>query len=862
MRLSPLLISLSVLTLVACSDAAKSGDEDGPSGGTTDAGDSGDPGTTDPNGEGVDADGDGFTEDEDCDDADATVNPAAVEVCDGIDNDCNDATDDADDGLDRSTATTWYGDSDGDDYGTADVEVVACAQPMGTADNALDCDDDRDEVNPGAPEVCDDLDNDCNGAVDDDDPGLSTDSAGTWYADVDSDGYGDATSATVACVQPSNTVDDDSDCDDGDAAVNPMASEVCDGIDNDCNGDIDDDDDGIDTSTQTIYYADGDTDGYGDDTDAGTAYCTPPSGVVTDNTDCDDASGAVNPGATEVCDAADVDENCNGTADDADGTVDPASQTAYYPDADSDGYGDASDPGTLSCEVPSGLLTDNTDCDDAVTAVNPGATELCNGVDDDCDSGTSEAGMVSWEDTAGTVSDVSSTFTGTSSSPTAYTSTADGTLWFCDGTFYTSLTLAHSVDIAVASGSVALDGADTDRVVTIETDGMDVTLTDVTVQAGSADFGGGLLCNAAGTSVSLSGVTVTDCEAQSGGGIANAGCELDLLESTVSNNVSSEALGGGGGLLFEESIGTLTESFVQDNTSAGWAGGIAVWGGSSVTVDSTLVDGNDASLQGGGADVFGGSSLICTGDLSATEGFTNNVSGLAGGAISIDEGSGANTVTASTCDFGTLAGGDDSSPEDIAVYDSTGTDDFDVAYLAGDDASFSCASGTCGTSVEHILGTTSFADFTTPSSYYRGNLFEVAGTPTLDAFDMYVDVTTSCTVDAYVHVSTDGGTTWSVLWSDEVATVAGDLFAVSGPVGLPLNDGEWVAVGFGWDTASCGSVTYWGYDETIGTNIGIGTFQGLSSSNSYGGYDPTFTSWSAFTTVTYGYDMVLAVTEL
>ena len=277
-----------------------------------------------PGNESPDVDKDGFTvADGDCDDTNATVNPDADEICDGIDNDCDTAIDDNDDSLDLSTATAFFADTDADTYGDPDAETLACEAPAGFVADNTDCDDAEAAVNPSGDEVCDDVDNDCDGAIDDDDDSLDLASAGTWYPDDDTDTYGDADAAIQACVQPADTVTDGSDCDDSEADINPGATEICNTVDDDCDGAVDDDDPDLDLSTASTFYADTDTDTFGDP-DAPEVACLQPTGTVLDNTDCDDTDGSVYPGATEIPDDG-ADNDCDPTTPDVSGggTFDP-----------------------------------------------------------------------------------------------------------------------------------------------------------------------------------------------------------------------------------------------------------------------------------------------------------------------------------------------------------------------------------------------------------------------------------------------------------------------------------------------------------------------------------------------------------
>ncbi len=192
----------------------------------------------------VDADGDGASAAEDCDDSDATVHPGAAERCDGVDNDCDGAVDDDDTGLDPASAQAGFADADGDGFGDPDAPVVACVLPAGVVSEGTDCDDRDAAVHPGATERCDPLgtDEDCDGLVDDADDSLALSSTTAWYPDADGDGFGAAEATAVrACVPPDAAhVDDSRDCNDAVAAVHPGARELCDdAVDTACDGNLD-----------------------------------------------------------------------------------------------------------------------------------------------------------------------------------------------------------------------------------------------------------------------------------------------------------------------------------------------------------------------------------------------------------------------------------------------------------------------------------------------------------------------------------------------------------------------------------------------------------------------------------------------
>jgi hypothetical protein len=327
----------------------------------------------------ADGDGDGFAACKECDDTNAEVNPDASEVCDGADNDCDTLVDDADDSLDGSTTSSFYADADTDGFGDPGAVLQACSAPTGSVTDSSDCDDGDAGVNTSAQEICDGADNDCDGLTDTDDDSVDLSTTATYYADVDGDGYGDPDFSTLSCELPTGYSADATDCDDGSAAVNPGASEICDSKDNNCDG-LTDDSSATDAKT---YYADADGDSYGDPSSTAKS-CSRPSGYIGNKKDCDDTDSAVNPDESEVCNG--VDDDCDG---DIDG--DAIDAVTYYDDADGDGYGDES-ASTTSCTAPSGTVTDATDCEDADASISPGATETCDGIDDDCSGAIDDGG--------------------------------------------------------------------------------------------------------------------------------------------------------------------------------------------------------------------------------------------------------------------------------------------------------------------------------------------------------------------------------------------------------------------------------------------------------------------------------------
>ncbi len=294
----------------------------------------------------------------DCNDNNASINPSASEVCNTFDDDC--------DGLvnEGVSFVTYFADLDGDGFGNPNNSQSACSPVIGFVTNSADCNDSNTLVNSGAIELCNLIDDNCNGQVNE---GLVF---SNYYIDSDLDGYG-AGAAINSCTPIfGNYVTNNLDCNNSNANIRPNAMEICNGIDENCNNLIDD---GL---TFINYYLDSDGDGYG----AGTAInsCSNlGAGYSTNNTDCNNNNPNIRPNAVETCNA--IDDNCNNLIDDGITFVN------YYLDTDGDGYGAGTAINSCS-SLGAGYVTNNSDCNNTSAAIRPGATEICNTIDDNCNN--------------------------------------------------------------------------------------------------------------------------------------------------------------------------------------------------------------------------------------------------------------------------------------------------------------------------------------------------------------------------------------------------------------------------------------------------------------------------------------------
>lgn len=320
-------------------------------------------------------------------------------------------------------SVVYYSDADGDGYGTNTKIFKGCYQPIGYIMAGGDCNDSDAAINPGAPEICDGIDNNCNGQIDE---GAQL----AFYKDNDKDGYGNINNRVLSCSKPFGFVADSTDCDDSDAAINPAATEIADGIDNNCNGIIDEN-----QANLKAFYKDADNDGFGNLYER-IFRSVLINGYVTDSSDCNDANAAVYPGAPEVCDG--LDNNCDGNIDEG------FSQQTWYKDADGDGFGNI-DSTIQSCSPPPGYVANNTDCDDHKATVHPGAPEICDGLDNNCNGLIDENTITASITQTGTVTICNGTSTVLTANSLANTSYQ----WFKNGTAVAGATTA-SLSVSTA----------------------------------------------------------------------------------------------------------------------------------------------------------------------------------------------------------------------------------------------------------------------------------------------------------------------------------------------------------------------------------------------------------------------------
>ena len=591
----------------------------------------------------TDQDGDGYSVDGgDCDDTSSAVNPGATEIpYNGLDDDCRDGdlVDVDGDGYDAISAggddpddtdaaifpgSTAY-DDDGDGYSEEEGDTDdddATETPINDDDGDGfgpldgDCDDDDANVYPAAWEQCNGVDDDCDGAVDEDVIDRFI------YPDDDGDGFGDASGAVFACVLTTGTVIDNTDCDDAEPTINPAASELCNGVDDDCDGLTDDADTDAKPDASLWYFPDRDGDGYVDSSDPDFTYtkaCDAPSDYASQTGDCDDDNQLVYPGANEVCD------------------------------------GERND-----CTISSAYWTTN--------------AEIL------------EAGKVSYIAESGDlITDYSGLLPTTPGSPTTVTLTANGSLNFCADpagtTWYVAIEADNlSVDIAGLRGSslTELSGDGVGRPIAVTSSTADVS--GLTLSDGYATGGGGLYAQY--TSLTLSDVVLLNNDA-TGVNQNDAALTLDLSQATLTDVLISGSVSGYGlgcyvsrvsatGLTVEANDHTgmflygCTSSFADAEVSNNVENGLYITSYGTTTITDSFIHHNmrgiyalhagtvsiaDSSINNNGHTTGAGIYGYYSGDFTLTDTKVESNHGDAGGAVYLNWGVNLSMTGTSACNI-------------------------------------------------------------------------------------------------------------------------------------------------------------------------------------------------------------------
>ncbi|MBW2255036.1 MAG: hypothetical protein JRI25_10615 [Deltaproteobacteria bacterium] len=505
----------------------------------------------------------------DCDDTNPDIYLGAPEIPgDGIDQNC-----------DTADTPPCYLDTDADGFGDPLNLVVdaACDSDGRTKDNT-DCDDDDGTVYPDADELCDGQLNDCGDSM----LPAEADHDGDHYVecDIDEDGWDGAVDIVGGL-----------DCDDTEDTVYPDAPELCDGLHNDCPesgwpnlpaDEIDDDDD---------FYVECDLDVL-----IG-AWGNAETPAVIGGGDCDDTEDTVYPGASEECDG--LHNNCS---DPGWTSVPPADEI----DDDDDTYVDCEFDVLVANwghdETPA--VADDEDCDDGNDLVHPGATELCDGIDNDCDQVLDDDGTVSLETAGGDWSDITDTVTGTPQPDIELVS--NGTVWFCKGTYdaiWDVTASAASLIGRYGDSETTLTGSDDDTVIWVTDDGVDLSVKGLTISDGDGGVAGGGLYITGASDVTVTECTLSANHADYGGAayLSDDAGSLTIDKSTVTENTADDS---GAGVYVDAGSLTITNTTLSDNNASGGGGegggAIGVYAG-TVTIEDSALTGNAAVNNDGGA---------------------------------------------------------------------------------------------------------------------------------------------------------------------------------------------------------------------------------------------------------------------
>lgn len=487
----------------------------------------------------------------------------------------------------------YYQDLDGDGYGNADVEKPDCKKPSGFVESAGDCDDSNPNVKPGAKEVCDGADNNCDNQTDENLPTL------TYYLDEDGDGYGIRETTQTTCTQPAGYAEEEGDCDDRDPAVNPGERESCDALDNNCSGLIDE---GYPIGQ---VYPDLDGDFYGDYSAEGITACTTAAGYSILNADCDDDNELVNPMAVERCDG--LDNNCNQI-------VDENLRQVFYEDADGDGFGNIP---VETCNPGDNEVVGRGDCDDTNPSIHPGATDpLGDGKDSDCGGTDNPEPHVMLSATSSPLI-----------KPTLLAAKDGATIWVGPAVLIDGDLSCYGKKIKLRSThgaeATVIDGAAFSRIF-IFTQGEDASceVDGFTIANGYNEQGAGVYISNASPTLSNNRIFLN--QGNVGAGVYLNESNAKLVNNVISDNVASDS---GGGVFMLGGAPRLTNNLIINNAALGsegpgYGGGVTVSASDPYLLNNTIAS-NDGPFGGGVALIGQGVNATFQNNIIAFNGVDN-----------------------------------------------------------------------------------------------------------------------------------------------------------------------------------------------------------------------------------------------